>query len=994
MLSFDSIPARFHPVLQRQLALWQDRASDDQAQKLNDWVSANPESAGQLAKLWVTSDYAAQVAVDQMDHFLLWLAAEPFAHELTQEEMAGQLTLRLAEHKLDVSNDDFAPDDKEFDRQLRRFRRDMMLRILWRDFCRLADMSETTRDMSHLAEVTIQAAIAFHHHQLQGRFGIPTGKYSNTPQPMVVLGMGKLGGFELNVSSDIDLIFTYPESGETQPGDTGAKRSISNQEYFIKLGQKVINSLDTATGDGFVFRVDMRLRPYGQSGALVLNFDAMEEYYQTQGREWERYAMIKARVVSGEIMPGGEQAGEQLMDLLRPFTYRRYLDFSAIDSMRDMKTLINREVQRKGISTDVKLGAGGIREIEFIVQVFQMIRGGKDVRLRERQVLILLPLLEEEGFLPEGAAAELSEAYIFLRNTEHGIQGYQDKQTQSLPVDEPDQERLAWLMGYDSFEAFHAQLAVYRSGVNAHFQDVIAEPEDSKQTDDDFAEWEPLWPKQSGPDDVLPELEVYAQQLQDKGVVEPEQVAEILLKLLSSRSLQTMQSDGRTRLDALMPRLLALLSELQESAETLRRILVLVEAVVRRTAYLLLLVENPDALRQLVRLCGGSSWIADQLAQHPALLDELLDPRSLYSPPDKNALRDELRQQVLRVSWDDLEGQMETLRYFRMAHGLRVAASEVTDVLPLMKVSDYLTWLAEVILEHVLNLAWQQMVERHGRPQPLEGQPEPDFVVVGYGKLGGIELGHGSDLDLVFIHDADARGHSDGERSIDNQTFFTRLGQKMIHILNTQTISGKLYEVDMRLRPSGNSGLLVSSLTAFEKYQRNEAWTWEHQALTRARVVAGGERLTGEFESLRNNLLQQTRDDAALKKDVVEMREKMRSHLGTKGSEEKKAEQFHLKQDAGGIVDIEFLVQYAVLAWAVKAPELCRWSDNIRVLETLKAVDLLSDEEADQLIEAYKVYRSAGHRLALQRQPGVVGGGEFQAERESVKRIWGRYLGA
>ena len=470
-------------------------------------------------------------------------------------------------------------------------------------------------------------------------------------------------------------------------------------------------------------------------------------------------------------------------------------------------------------------------------------------------------------------------------------------------------------------------------------------------------------------------------------------MAEILLELLSSRSLQTMQVDGRTRLDALMPRLLALLSELQEPAETLRRILVLVEAVVRRTAYLLLLVENPDALRQLVRLCGSSSWIADQLAQHPALLDELLDPRSLYSPPDKNALRDELRQQVLRVSWDDLEGQMETLRYFRMAHGLRVAASEVTDVLPLMKVSDYLTWLAEVILEHVLNLAWQQMVERHGRPQPVDGQPEPDFVVVGYGKLGGIELGHGSDLDLVFIHDASAKGYSDGERSIDNQTFFTRLGQKMIHILNTQTISGKLYEVDMRLRPSGNSGLLVSSLTAFEKYQRNEAWTWEHQALTRARVVAGGERLTAEFEALRNDLLQQKRDDASLKQDVVEMREKMRAHLGTKGSEEKKAEQFHLKQDAGGIVDIEFLVQYAVLAWSVKAPELCRWSDNIRILETLQQVGLLADEEACQLIEAYKVYRSAGHRLALQRLPGVVGGEEFQAERESVKQIWNRYLG-
>ncbi|GAB3105385.1 bifunctional [glutamate--ammonia ligase]-adenylyl-L-tyrosine phosphorylase/[glutamate--ammonia-ligase] adenylyltransferase [Aestuariicella hydrocarbonica] len=989
MLSFEQIPSLFHSSLQRQLDLWRDRSSEAQQARLTAWLQAHPEPAAQLARMWVASQYVAKVALDQTDAFLDWLEAGSFARTLSAEAMAAELDARLTQRKLNINGDTFDADDKEFDRQLRRFRRDMMLRILWRDFCRLAQMPETTGDMTSLAEVAIQAAIAYHHRQLQGRFGVPIGKYSQTPQPMVVLGMGKLGGYELNVSSDIDLIFTYPESGETE----GGKRSVSNQEYFIKLGQKVIHSLDTGTGDGFVFRVDMRLRPYGQSGALVLNFDAMEEYYQTQGREWERYAMIKARVVSGEVMPGGVRAGEQLMDLLRPFTYRRYLDFSAIESMRDMKTLINREVQRKGINTDVKLGAGGIREIEFIVQVFQMIRGGKDVRLRERQVLILLPLLEQEGFLPAGAASELSEAYRFLRNTEHAIQGYQDKQTQSLPIEEADKERLAWVMGYDDFTGFHRDLEAHRRVVNAHFQDVIAEPEDSNKSDEDFAAWEPLWPKRSGPEDALPDVEALSVQLRDKGMVEPEAVAETLIQLLSSRALMTMQPDGRTRLDALMPRLLALLGDMQEPAETLSRILVLVEAVARRTAYLLLLVENPDALRQLIRLCGGSSWIAAQLAQHPALLDELLDPRSLYAPPDKDTLRDELRQQVLRVGWDDLEGQMETLRYFRMAHGLRVAASEVTDVLPLMKVSDYLTWLAEVILEHVLSLAWQQMVERHGRPQPLAGQPEPDFVVVGYGKLGGIELGHGSDLDLVFIHDASAQGYSNGERSIDNQTFFTRLGQKMIHILNTQTMSGKLYEVDMRLRPSGNSGLLVSSLTAFEKYQRNEAWTWEHQALTRARVVAGGQRLTAEFEALRNQLLQQPRDEAALKKDVVTMREKMRSHLGTQGSEEQKTRQFHLKQDVGGIVDIEFLVQYMVLAWAEKAPELCRWSDNIRILETLKAAGLMSADDADQLIEAYKVFRSAGHRLALQRMPGVVDGNEFEAERESVTRIWTRYLG-
>ncbi len=404
-------------------------------------------------------------------------------------------------------------------------------------------------------------------------------------------------------------------------------------------------------------------------------------------------------------------------------------------------------------------------------------------------------------------------------------------------------------------------------------------------------------------------------------------------------------------------------------------------------------MENPNALRQLVRLCGGSSWIADQLARHPALLDELLDQRSLYNPPDKDALRDELRQQVLRVGWDDLEGQMETLRYFRMAHGLRVAASEVADVLPLMKVSDYLTWLAEVILEHVLTLAWQQMIARHGKPQAKDGEPEPEFVVVGYGKLGGIELGHGSDLDLVFIHNASANAYSDGEKSIDNQTFFTRLGQKMIHILNTQTVSGQLYEVDMRLRPSGNSGLLVTSLTAFEKYQRNEAWTWEHQALTRARVVAGGERLAQQFEQLRHDILRLPRERASLKAEVVKMREKMRDSLGSKGTEEEKAQVFHLKQDAGGIVDIEFLVQYSVLAWSEQEPDLSRWSDNIRILESLQTSDRLQANEAEALAEAYKEYRSAGHRLVLQRLSGQVSSSEFSEQRAAVAAIWQRYLG-
>ncbi|GAA5315050.1 MAG: bifunctional [glutamate--ammonia ligase]-adenylyl-L-tyrosine phosphorylase/[glutamate--ammonia-ligase] adenylyltransferase [Candidatus Pelagadaptatus aseana] len=975
MLPLDHIPQLFHPDLQQQIDLWQGRASDEQQSRLQRCLQACPELKQQLARVWVASDFVAKGALQQSAAFVDLLESGLLGKSLTQAQMAELLDARLS------TGDDL--DEAGFDRALRQFRRDMMQRIVWRDFCRLGSMQETVADTTHLAEVTIQAAIRFHYALLQPRWGLPIGKSDGKPQPMVVLGMGKLGGGELNVSSDIDLIFTYPQSGNTE----GGRKSVSNQEFFVKLGQKVINSLDNVTVDGFVFRVDMRLRPYGQSGALVLNFDSMEEYYQTQGREWERYAMIKARVVSANACEGGAVAGEQLMTMLAPFTYRKYLDYSAIESMRSMKAMINREVKRKGKQGDVKLGAGGIREIEFVVQVFQLIRGGRDARLRERQVLMLLPLLESEGYLPEGAAEKLSSAYIFLRNAEHAIQGYQDKQTQSLPVDEKDQLRMAWTMGCADWSDFVAEMDGHREFVNSHFQSVISDPEDEQQQVSEWAEWEALWL-----DDL--DREGLCQALEQQGFAESEGIAKVIGDLKKSRALTYMQAEGRERLDGLMPRLLKAVQASAGSAETLRRVTHLIEGVCRRTAYLVLLMENPGALQQLIRLCGASPWIAEQLSRHPALLDELLDQRALYRVPDKAELRDQLRQHMLRIELGDLEGQMEGLRYFRMSRALHVAACEVSGALPLMKVSDSLTWIAEVILEHVLDLVWSQMVSRHGEPGVKEGEPAPEFIVLGYGKMGGIELGHGSDLDLVFVHNADSKSYTRGEKSIDNQSFFIRLGQKIIHVLNTQTLSGQLYEVDMRLRPSGNSGLLVSSLSAFEKYQREEAWTWEHQALVRARVVAGGENLAREFSRLRQGILCQSRNRGQLVADVVSMREKMREHLGSKGTETQKAGQFHLKQDAGGIVDIEFLVQYAVLSRAAENPKVAFWSDNIRILGDLVAEGLMSEAQSEALISAYKAYRSAGHRLALQNRPGVVGGDEFAAERAAVKAIWQEWLGS
>ncbi|WP_373568246.1 bifunctional [glutamate--ammonia ligase]-adenylyl-L-tyrosine phosphorylase/[glutamate--ammonia-ligase] adenylyltransferase [Marinimicrobium sp. ABcell2] len=925
----------------------------------------------QLTRAFAASEYIAKTCTVNPELLLDLISSGDLFTPLTD---AGYPALEAAVSKCETEAD--------LEHCLRWHRQRAMVRIVWRDLNRIATLNDTTTELSCFADTAIQQALAFHYRHLVERWGMPVGEESGQAQAMVVLGMGKLGARELNVSSDIDLIFAYPESGETQ----GANKSLSNQEFFVRLGQKLIKSLDAPTADGFVFRVDMRLRPHGQSGALVLNYDAMEDYYQSQGRDWERYAMIKARPVAAVGGEHSEQAAADLMSLMAPFTYRQYIDFSVIESLRAMKGLIGRQVQRRGMHLDVKLGEGGIREVEFVVQVFQLIRGGREPHLRERQVRKLLPVLEREGYLPEGSGSALLEAYEFLRNTEHALQGYQDRQTQALPGDELGQLRLAWVMGYENWDAFNSELGRHRERVAGEFRDVIADPEQEESPDDTHLHtWLALWEGTLEGEEAL-------ETLRQHRCEQPERLLELVEALRNNRRVLSMQASSRERLDSFMPRLFStLLQGTDQAAETLARITPLIESVARRSAYLVLLKENPTALDQLVHLCAASPWIADQLAHYPALLDELLTPESLYAPPGKDELRDELRREVLRLGWDDLEGHMETLRYFRSAHALRVAASEVTGALPLMKVSDYLTHLAEVILEHVLALAWEQLVARHGRPGRDDGSVDqnPEFLIVGYGKLGGIELGHGSDLDLVFIHNAEASLSTDGQKSLDNLTFYTRLGQRIIHILNTQTPSGKLYEVDMRLRPSGDSGMLVSSLKGFEKYQRNDAWTWEHQALVRARVVAGADTLAKEFNRVRANVLGQERDQDSLRKEVLAMREKMREHLASRDPDG----QFHLKQDPGGIVDIEFMVQYAVLAWAAEKPELVEYTDNIRILGALENSGLLSSKHVAQLIDAYKAYRSVGHRLALQRQEAVLQGDEhFVDERKIVTGLWRQLL--
>jgi glutamate-ammonia-ligase adenylyltransferase len=928
-------------------------------------------------RVCAASDFVLQQAIGAPAMLLALVESGELDRSFAAGEMCAQICAVVQS----------AQTDDELARYLRRQRTRQQVRIIWRDLTRQADLVQTCRDLSDMADASIDQAYQWLYPRHCQQFGTPMGRRSGEPQHMVVLGMGKLGAVELNLSSDIDLIFGYPEGGETE----GVKRPLDNQEFFIRLGQRLIKALDPITVDGFVFRVDMRLRPYGSAGALVLSFNALEQYYQDQGRDWERYAMIKARVVAGD-----QAAGAQLLDMLRPFVYRRYLDFSAIEALRTMKQLIQQEVRRKGMAENIKLGSGGIREVEFIAQAFQLIHGGRDLSLQQRPLLKVLATLEGQGYLPPAVIAEMREGYEFLRYTEHAIQAIADRQTQMLPDGDQDRARIAFMMGFADWSSFHERLMYWRGRIDWHFRQVIADPDEEEGDEGEVVvggEWLPLWEEEQNEEEAC-------RQLEDAGFVDAPKALRQLAGLRSSPQLRAMQRLGRERLDAFIPRLLAQAVEHASPDLVLERVLPLVEAVARRSAYLVLLTENPGALRRLLTLCAASPWIAEQITRFPLLLDELLNEGRLFNPPLAPELAAELRERLTRIPEDDLEQQMEALRHFKLAHSLRVAASEIAGSLPLMKVSDYLTWLAEAILKETFNLAWRQSVARHGQPQRANGSLcDPGFIIVGYGKVGGIELGHGSDLDLVFIHDGDPNAETDGAKPIDGAQFFTRLGQRIIHLLTTQTNSGQLYEVDMRLRPSGASGLLVSSLNAFARYQENEAWTWEHQALVRARVLVGCPAVASAFETVRAQILGRERDLPKLRAEVSEMRAKMRDNLGTKATAAGRAANafeatvpFDIKQDAGGIVDIEFMVQYAALAWSREHPALLRYTDNIRILEGLEEAGLLPATDAGLLREAYKAYRSAAHRQALQKQAGVISGDQFGAQRQEVLRIW-RQLG-
>ncbi|WP_186370566.1 MULTISPECIES: bifunctional [glutamate--ammonia ligase]-adenylyl-L-tyrosine phosphorylase/[glutamate--ammonia-ligase] adenylyltransferase [Enterobacteriaceae] len=927
-------------------------------ERLPDTLSASTLSAE--AKSVLTFSDFVQASIAAHPEWLTALESEPPQAEEWQNYPAW-IKAALAE----------VSDEASLMRELRLFRRRIMVRIAWAQALRLVTEESTLQQLSALAETLIVSARDWLYDACCREWGTPCSA-DGTPQPLLILGMGKLGGNELNFSSDIDLIFSWPENGATR----GGRRELDNAQFFTRLGQRLIKVLDQPTQDGFVYRVDMRLRPFGDSGPLVLSFAALEDYYQEQGRDWERYAMVKARIMGDN---DGIYATE-LRAMLRPFIFRRYIDFSVIQSLRNMKSMIAREVRRRGLKDNIKLGAGGIREVEFIVQVFQLIRGGREPSLQQRSLLPTLIAIDQLHLLPAGDADTLREAYLWLRRLENLLQSINDEQTQTLPGDELNRARLAWGMGVADWQALSDTLDQHMAAVRRIFNELIGDDDTDTQDEQLSEQWRELWQDTLEDDDATPVLA----HLADGDRI---RVVALIADFRRELTRRTIGPRGRQVLDHLMPHLLSQVCPRADAPVPLARLMPLLSGIVTRTTYIELLSEFPGALKHLISLCAASPMVASQLARYPLLLDELLDPSTLYQPTAMDAYRDELRQYLLRVPEEDEEQQLEALRQFKQAQLLRVAAADIAGTLPVMKVSDHLTWLAEAMIDAVVQQAWTQMVARFGQPKHLRDREGRGFAVVGYGKLGGWELGYSSDLDLVFLHDCPADVMTDGEREIDGRQFYLRLAQRIMHLFSTRTSSGILYEVDARLRPSGAAGMLVTTADAFADYQQNEAWTWEHQALVRARVVYGDPQLKSRFDEIRRTILMTPRDGEKLQTEVREMREKMRAHLGNKHRE-----RFDLKADAGGITDIEFIAQYLVLGHAHQKPKLTRWSDNVRILELLAQNDIMDEQEAQALTHAYTTLRDALHHLALQEQPGHVPETEFAEERGQVSASWQKWL--
>jgi glutamate-ammonia-ligase adenylyltransferase len=913
-----------------------------------------------LARIVACSEFAAGVVLREWPWFV---AAQQDLHDTADAAELERLVAEVRESSDDID---------AVKSTLRRFRHRYLVQVLWRETSNIATLDETLQALSMLADRLLDAAAGFAERSLIERYGVMRNADGEAVS-MVILGMGKLGGKELNFSSDIDLILLFPDATESD-----GRKCVSAQEYFTRQARLIVTLLDEVTADGFAFRIDTRLRPFGDSGPPVVSFSALESYLLQHGRGWERYAYIKARIVGPR--PPDAVADELYGELISPFVYRRYLDYGVFESLREMQGLIAAEVKRRDMVDNVKLGPGGIREIEFIVQSLQLVRGGSQTELQKRGLLDVLPLLVGGRGISAADAAELHDAYEFLRRLENFIQAIRDQQTHDLPTSEIDRARLCLAMAYPDWDALLEDLNEHRGDITRHFETITfrSEPGEKDDLKQKFAE---TWVSEPGADE-------WRQLLADAGYSTPEEIAKELLAFAGAAGTQQISETARRRLQLFVPDLLLQLKESARAPVALARVLGVVEKILRRSAYLALLNENPQVLGRLIGLCERSAYIAEQLARYPVLLDELLDPHVFSTELLREEIGADLRDALANSGAEDSEAEIAVLSQYQRASLFRIAVADFSGNLPIMKVSDSLTFLAEAVLEQALAIAWRDLTERHGEPQyTFDGERcNAGFGIIAYGKLGGLEMSYGSDLDLVFLHDSRGTEQcTNGEKLLDNMTFFTRLVRRLSLFLTTQTGSGLLYEVDTRLRPDGQKGVMVSSIDAFERYQDEHAWTWEHQALLRARPVAGSADIAQQFGCIRAaTLCGRVRRDQ-LRDDVVSMRERMRREL-----DKSDTQHFDLKQGVGGIGDIEFIVQYLVLANAGEHPGVFHYSDNIRQLEALADASCIDADISIRLQDIYKAYRLRSHHLILDGERPLVSSTDFEDERRLVREVWER----
>ena len=919
------------------------------------------ENQEELFAVWYASPFVKRVCTSQ-PKWLLQLLLENELHKNCDAE-----EYRKTLQAIFVTADSV----EVLQQQLRQQRTSAFARIAWRDLQGYATVEQTLHELSVFAEVCVQETLQWCFQWLQSR------PHANSfvkalQQNIVIFALGKLGGSELNFSSDIDIVIAY-SSNDQFTQDESAKAI----EFYLKVAQLFVKVLSEQTQDGFVFRVDTRLRPFGDSGALVPSFLAIDLYFQTHGRDWERYAWMKARVVAGDA-----ELGEAFLRDVRPFIYRRYLDYGAIQSLRDMKALIDDKARQESAKENLKIGFGGIREIEFTAQMFQLIYGGKDSSLQIRSTLKALQQLEKQGLLTTDWASDLRSSYIFLRKAENALQLREDQQTHTLPVDETQRSHYAFSMGMQDWQAFYAEYKKQVNIVNGLYQSLLKADGDSAQKESSNNKFEKIWLQIDDAEYCLNILNKYFAE-------NAQAIYEHLHNFSCSGLVQRLVPIARERLDEFLPIFLQHLQAVEEPLAVIDRFLNILKKIVQRSTYISLLIENKNKLTSILMLIQASPWVAQYLATHPLLFDEVLRMDDAYESPSMDEMNQQLAASVAGVEVG-LEEYMGGLREFKNSQVIQIAAADIVEHYPVMKVSDHLSWLAETCLGSALEYAYLELVEKYGKPECVQDEHTytPEVLIVEYGKLGGLELGYGSDLDIVFLHNSqgavcETRGTENGEGKIHNEIFFTRLVQRTIHILTAVMASGKVFEVDLRLRPHGESGPVVSSIHAYENYLINDAWMWELQALVRARAVMASKNMHEKFANIRRKVLSQARDNHDVQASIVEMRNKMLS-----ANEKKSGDEFNIKKDKGGVIDIEFIVQFLVLSYSEENPQICEHTDNVRILDACAELGLLKPQEAEELKQIYLTYRKHLHQLSLNLLPEIVDAKVFAKERDLVQNYW------